>query len=192
MRTHGTLAKWNDERGFGFIQPTTGTGELFVHISAFPRDGIRPRIGELISFEVDRRSDGKQRAVRVMRPGNYARRDREHRTRPTAPRHGAFAPMAGVLLFAVIGWYAYFEFSAEQAATHPSLPTPTPHAVRASPAALLPSFACDGRTMCSQMTSCAEATFFTRQCPGARMDGDGDGKPCESQWCTGEHVDLIP
>lgn len=45
------------------------------------------------------------------------------------------------------------------------------------------SFKCDGRTHCSQMTSCAEATFFIRNCPGTQMDGDNDGVPCESQWC---------
>jgi hypothetical protein len=33
------------------------------------------------------------------------------------------------------------------------------------------------------MTSCAEATFFLRNCPNVKMDGDGDGVPCESQWC---------
>ncbi|MFK3971138.1 excalibur calcium-binding domain-containing protein [Pseudomonas sp. NPDC087358] len=42
---------------------------------------------------------------------------------------------------------------------------------------------CDGRKYCSQMTSCAEATAFLQQCPGMEMDGDGDGIPCESQWC---------
>jgi hypothetical protein len=45
------------------------------------------------------------------------------------------------------------------------------------------SFACDGRTRCSQMHSCAEATFFIRNCPGTEMDGDHDGVPCERQWC---------
>ena len=44
-------------------------------------------------------------------------------------------------------------------------------------------FSCDGRTHCSQMTSCEEATFFIKNCPGTEMDGDGDGIPCESQWC---------
>ena len=45
------------------------------------------------------------------------------------------------------------------------------------------NFSCDGRTMCPQMTSCAEATYFIRSCPGTKMDGDGDGVPCEDQWC---------
>ncbi|MCU0805033.1 MAG: excalibur calcium-binding domain-containing protein [Burkholderiales bacterium] len=35
------------------------------------------------------------------------------------------------------------------------------------------------------MTSCAEATFFLSNCPGVKMDGDGDGIPCEEQWCAG-------
>ena len=47
----------------------------------------------------------------------------------------------------------------------------------------LSRFSCDGRTHCSQMTSCEEATFFIKNCPGTEMDGDGDGIPCESQWC---------
>ena len=44
-------------------------------------------------------------------------------------------------------------------------------------------YRCDGRTYCSQMRSCAEATWFLRNCPGTKMDGDNDGIPCESQWC---------
>jgi hypothetical protein len=44
-------------------------------------------------------------------------------------------------------------------------------------------FKCDGRIYCSQMTSCEEATFFLRNCPGVQMDGDNDGVPCERQWC---------
>jgi hypothetical protein len=44
-------------------------------------------------------------------------------------------------------------------------------------------FSCDGRVYCSQMTSCAEAKFFLAHCPGTKMDGDGDGIPCERQFC---------
>ncbi|MBY5992396.1 excalibur calcium-binding domain-containing protein [Ferrimonas balearica] len=45
-------------------------------------------------------------------------------------------------------------------------------------------FRCDGRQYCSQMTSREEAVFFTRHCPDTKMDGDGDGIPCEndSRW----------
>jgi hypothetical protein len=46
------------------------------------------------------------------------------------------------------------------------------------------SFRCDGRTHCSQMTSCAEAKYFLSNCPGVKMDGDRNGIPCERQWCN--------
>jgi len=44
-------------------------------------------------------------------------------------------------------------------------------------------YECDGRTHCSQMTSCEEATFFLQNCPGTKMDGNKDGVSCEKQWC---------
>ena len=45
------------------------------------------------------------------------------------------------------------------------------------------AYRCDGRTHCSQMRSCAEATWFLKRCPGVKMDGNNDGVPCERQWC---------
>lgn len=46
--------------------------------------------------------------------------------------------------------------------------------------AAAPVFQCDGRVYCSDMRSRAEAEFFVKHCPGTRMDGDGDGEPCEN------------
>lgn len=184
MRTHGTLVKWNDDRGFGFIEPSVGTEEIFVHISAFPRDGVRPRTGEIISFDVDPRSDGKRRALRVMRPGSKAMRRRAH-PRPAMRSRSPFAAAAGLLIVAAMGWYGYSCYDSE----YKPAPTPTAQAIHTRHALLAQTFSCDGRTRCSQMTSCAEATYFLKQCPSIQMDGDGDGKPCESQWCGGSWAD---
>ena len=52
-----------------------------------------------------------------------------------------------------------------------------------TPKARNQQFRCDGRTHCSQMTSCAEATYFLTNCPNTKMDGNNDGIPCERQWC---------
>ena len=60
----------------------------------------------------------------------------------------------------------------------PSAPSPQPAAPSQS------QFRCEGKTRCSQMTSCEEAKFYIQNCPGTQMDGDGDGVPCESQWCS--------
>jgi hypothetical protein len=61
-------------------------------------------------------------------------------------------------------------------------PPSNPDGASGPPARAEP-FKCDGRIHCSQMTSCAEAKFFLRKCPGVKMDGDGNGIPCEKQWC---------
>lgn len=53
----------------------------------------------------------------------------------------------------------------------------------AEPGATSSEFRCDGRTRCTEMRSCAEATYFLEHCPGVKMDGDGDRIPCEDQWC---------
>ena len=59
----------------------------------------------------------------------------------------------------------------------PSAPLPAAGSVSSS------QYRCDGRTRCTQMTSCEEAKFFLQNCPGAKMDGNHDGVPCERQWC---------
>jgi hypothetical protein len=46
-----------------------------------------------------------------------------------------------------------------------------------------PQFTCEGKTRCSQMHSCEEATFYLAHCPGVEIDGDHDGVPCENQLC---------
>jgi cold shock CspA family protein len=179
MRTHGTLTKWNDDRGFGFISPAKGTADLFVHISAFPQDGVRPQLNELISFEVEVGSDGKQRAIRVMRPRQRA--TGRHLAARQQQRYQGHR-LGGVLtLLAVagVGAYAYSQYTT-RVVPGPVSASDTPTHL-SSPSTL---YSCDGRKMCSQMTSCAEAKYFIRNCPNTQMDGDGDGVPCESQWCN--------
>ena len=77
----------------------------------------------------------------------------------------------------------------EHAPPHPpgvSAPQPEPLESQSDPSDSERSpFRCDGRTYCSQMTSCAEAKYFLAHCPNVKMDGDHDGIPCERQWCPG-------
>ena len=65
-----------------------------------------------------------------------------------------------------------------------TIPASLPEATLPQPTSAASSaYRCDGRTHCSQMTSCAEAEYFLRNCPGVQMDGNNDGEPCEQQWC---------
>ncbi|CAN5236386.1 hypothetical protein BH09PSE6_BH09PSE6_01890 [soil metagenome] len=95
---------------------------------------------------------------------------------------------------AVVYGYTRWQSSNRATSTHiTAQPLATPSAPSRStftesapaPMPVRTTYACDGRIHCSQMTSCAEATFFLKNCPGTKMDGDHDGIPCEQQWCTG-------
>ena len=70
MRFDGTIKTWNDDRGFGFITPTQGGQEIFVHIKAFRGRGFRPKVGQAVTFEVELNPEGKKRAkaVEPLRP----------------------------------------------------------------------------------------------------------------------------
>src|SRR6266540_5871529 len=84
-------------------------------------------------------------------------------------------------LFVFVGWSAYSQYQRRR-----QIPPEVPAEVATPPiprSASERQFKCDGRIYCSQMTSCAEATFFLQNCPGTKMDGNNDGIPCERQWC---------
>ncbi|MEZ5531312.1 MAG: excalibur calcium-binding domain-containing protein [Steroidobacteraceae bacterium] len=94
--------------------------------------------------------------------------------------------MKKLFLYAVLGilgWQAYSHFIRSPEA--PAEPAEA-QAFASEPDEAPQSFSCDGRIYCSQMTSCAEAEYFLENCPGVKMDGGGDGVPCERQWC-GNH-----
>ncbi|MFN3855489.1 MAG: cold-shock protein [Phreatobacter sp.] len=60
----GTVKWFNPQKGYGFIQPSDGGKDVFVHISAVQRAGLNDlREGEQLSYELatDRRT-GKQSA----------------------------------------------------------------------------------------------------------------------------------
>ncbi|RZA31409.1 MAG: cold-shock protein [Lysobacteraceae bacterium] len=181
MRTHGTLVKWNEERGSGFISPAQAGEELFVHVSAFPRDGERPRTGELISFETEVAPNGKSRAIRVMRPGRQRLPQRSRRTGSegrSSRRAGAVLAVVATVAIAAYGYSSFLgpalEARSVRATAAPRTAAPTPST----------TFECDGRRTCSQMRSCDEARYFHRHCPNTSMDGNNDGEPCERQWCN--------
>lgn len=65
MRFEGVIKSWNDERGFGFIEPKQGGEAIFVHIKAFSRSASRPQVSQRVSYEVEVGPPGKKRALRV-------------------------------------------------------------------------------------------------------------------------------
>lgn len=53
QQTTGTVKWFNAQKGFGFIEPETGGDDVFVHISAVERAGMRTLSeGQRISFDL--------------------------------------------------------------------------------------------------------------------------------------------
>lgn len=178
MRFEGTLTQWNDDRGFGLILPTEGGQTLFAHISAFPRDGQRPRLNERLSFEVTLGQGGKT-------GGGYPAARGSSGVCPRSSTlgsfhvaklfHGVLGKLLALLLVCSVLGGGYWKYesrqqqaraaAAAQEATNISAMDDTP----STPVTLAASpFRCDGRQHCSQMTSCAEAKFFLKNCPAPK------------------------
>lgn len=209
MRYQGRIASWNSQRGFGFIKQEQGGADLFVHITTLQFDGRPPEVGEKVSYLIGSSKDGKPCAVQVFfpdRPLSLAggpmpsmpdRGSREdlspraphaatHRNREYhVPRRKGRWGGKLIPLLVLAGLFSlYSRFSAEFASL-PSAPSFSQEDSTSNSTIQAPTFVrqCDGRQHCSQMTSCEEATWFLQNCPNTKMDGEGDGIPCERQWC---------
>jgi len=69
MRTTGKITHWNADKGYGFITPSSGAKQVFVHIKAFGGRLERPEINQLVSFVLSTDKQGRPCAERVALAG---------------------------------------------------------------------------------------------------------------------------
>jgi CspA family cold shock protein len=62
----GTVKWFNPTKGYGFIAPDTGGKDVFVHISAVQKAGLRTlNEGQTVGFEVEQQQNGRAAAVNL-------------------------------------------------------------------------------------------------------------------------------
>jgi len=62
----GTVKWFNATKGFGFIQPETGSKDVFLHISALERAGLTHiDDGQKVSFDIESGRDGRESAANL-------------------------------------------------------------------------------------------------------------------------------
>lgn len=195
MFLEGKVKKYNEERGFGFIDVEGKHQDLFFHIKDMPNKNIPPQIGERLKFRVVD-DQGKLKADQIVRldvvieqaepkkSPQRLHRNRQRHNRQERRGLGGYAILLVVMVVVgTLGYMLYEKYERAQLAQQsPILMTETAAVMSDTPAVNShPSaYQCDGRIHCSQMTSREEARWFVRNCPGTKMDGNNDGEPCEN------------
>ena len=94
-----------------------------------------------------------------------------------------------IVILAASGWYGWGKYQA-YLRTERASGVPGPLSRKAASAApakgtdpRVSFFSCDGRTACTQMTSCEEVRFFLKNCSGMNWEASGEGQSCQTQWC---------
>ncbi|MBC2837686.1 cold-shock protein [Paragemmobacter straminiformis] len=63
---NGTVKWFNATKGFGFIAPEGGQKDVFVHISALERAGLRGlNDGQAVTFDLERDRNGRESATNL-------------------------------------------------------------------------------------------------------------------------------
>jgi hypothetical protein len=91
--------------------------------------------------------------------------------------------LAILTFLALVAWQVYSQYRAGAFASLVPALSAKPGAVGHTPAPA-DGFKCDQRTHCAQMTSCAEAKYFQKNCRDADLEVDNAGVPCPRRWCT--------
>jgi cold shock CspA family protein len=176
----GKLNRWNDDKGFGFIASEDGR-DIFIHVSALKRMVRRPKVGDVITYQIHTDNDRKKRAVNARIEGVAEVRQRPVRKNVKIQNNGGwFSSVITIVLLISLGSFAYNKFVASNKHHEGQTTSKSSYAENEENRN---NYSCAGKVYCSEMTSCEEAEFYLHNCPGTRMDGDGDGIPCESQWC---------
>jgi len=65
MKFQGKVTNWNDDKGFGFVEPNGGGVRAFVHIKAFTPRSRRPVNGEVITYELICENNNRYKATNI-------------------------------------------------------------------------------------------------------------------------------
>jgi cold shock CspA family protein len=168
----GQLTKWDNAKGFGFIKSSELKQDTFIHTSALKHMSRKPKQGDFIHFDIEQHK-GKYRATNARIEGVKANSSFTV-AKSYKPKSSNKLIYAAVIV--AIAAFTFQRLNLGLSNEEPKLQfAPSP-----IKAITTKQFTCDGRQHCSQMTSRAEAEFFTKHCPDAKMDGDNDGIPCEN------------
>lgn len=76
MRKKGKIRSWNEQKAFGFIRPSDGGKDVFLHISGISNRHRVPNVGQNITFILSIDKEGRPCAKQALLPGDRLPKDR--------------------------------------------------------------------------------------------------------------------
>lgn len=137
LMDRGVLVRWNDEKGFGFIQPEKNAAQdVFIHISVLKKMARKPIVGDSILFQTEVQNDGKRKAVIASIEGvavvaassaprtdshshvqsrnenfNFNNKDKAHDHSPRKSSFNTIIPLLIIVAIVIFGFKQYQEFN---------------------------------------------------------------------------------
>jgi uncharacterized membrane protein YsdA (DUF1294 family)/cold shock CspA family protein len=96
-RIPGKITHWNEEKGYGFITPSSGANQVFVHIRAFRNRHLPPELNQVVLYSLSTDKQGRPCAVKVTRAG-------EKLPGNSKPVTGLFQILIAIGFIVVVGW----------------------------------------------------------------------------------------
>lgn len=90
MKLQGKISNWNDDRGFGFVEPNGGGERAFVHIKAFNPQSRRPVNGEVITYEMIRDNNNRYKAENIQFTRDISKSKRREKVKSQRGFGGVF------------------------------------------------------------------------------------------------------
>jgi uncharacterized membrane protein YsdA (DUF1294 family)/cold shock CspA family protein len=100
VRRKGTIKNWNADKGFGFISPSSGGKDVFLHITSLQQRSRSPETGETVVYTLSKDKQNRLCAVDATFDG-------EKLKRKTKQRNGASALASAALFLLFVAAVAY-------------------------------------------------------------------------------------
>jgi len=106
MRITGKISRWQDDKGFGFIEPTSGGPQVFLHASALQNRYRRPVSGDVVIFSRETDQKGRFQARDVVFAGETPKPTQplqQNKPGPWRPKYWQYGLSAAFLVLLIAG-----------------------------------------------------------------------------------------
>jgi len=66
LQQKGRIIEWNQNKGFGFILSNINSSKIFIHISDFKYKQCKPKVGDIVIYEVGKDKNNRKKAINVL------------------------------------------------------------------------------------------------------------------------------